>query len=73
VRERAEAIAGTEAVCREIPLPGLAGAASQIAVPLATRGRLLGVLAVESTDPLAFMPQEDTILTIVAAQLASSI
>ena len=73
VRERAEAVAGTEAVCREIPLPGLAGAASQIAVPLATRGRLLGVLAVESTDPLAFMPQEDTILTIVAAQLASSI
>lgn len=73
VRERAEAVGGAEAVCREIPLPGLAGAASQIAVPLATRGRLLGVLAVESTDPLAFMPQEDTILTIIAAQLASGI
>ena len=34
---------------------------------------LIGVLAVESTDPLAFMPREDTILTIVAAQLATGI
>ena len=47
--------------------------ASQIAVPLATRGRLIGVLAVESADPLAFMPREDTLLTIVAAQLATGI
>lgn len=73
VRDRAEAVAGTEAVCREIPLPGLPGAACQIAVPLVTRGRMVGVLAVESTDPLAFMPREDTILSIVAAQLATGI
>lgn len=72
-RDRAEALAGAEAVCREIPLPGLPGAACQIAVPLVTRGRVVGVLAVESTDPLAFMPREDTILTIVAAQLATGI
>jgi adenylate cyclase len=65
--------AGVEAVCREIPLPGLPGAAAQIAVPLVTRGRLVGVVAVESTDPLAFMPREDTLLTIVAAQLATAI
>ena len=73
VRDRAEAIAGAEAVCREIPMPGLPAAASQIAVPLVTRGRLIGVLAVESTDPLAFMPREDTILTVVAAHLATAI
>lgn len=73
VRDRAEAVAGAEAVCREIPLPGLPGAACQIAVPLVTRGRMVGVLAVESTDPLAFMPREDTILTIIAAQLATGI
>jgi hypothetical protein len=73
VRDRVEAITGTEALCREIPLPGLPGAASQIAVPLVTRGRMIGVLAVESTDPLAFMPREDTILTIIAAQLATGI
>ena len=72
-RCRAEAMAGTESVCREIPLPGLSGAAAQIAVPLATSGRLVGVLAVESMDPLAFMPREDTILTIVGAQLATRI
>lgn len=73
VRERAEAVTGAEAVCREIPLPGLPGAASQIAVPLMSRGRIVGILAVESTDPLAFMPREDTILTIAAAQLATGI
>ena len=72
-RERAEAVEGAEAICREIPLPGLPGAASQIAVPLTARGRMIGVLAVESTDPLAFMPREDTLLTIVAAQLAAGI
>ena len=73
VRDRAEAVAGTQAVCREIPFPGLPGAASQIAVPLVTRGRLIGVLAVESMDPLAFMPREDTLLTILAGHVAAAI
>ena len=73
VRDRAEAVAGAEALCREIPLPGLPGAASQIAVPLMTRGRVIGVLAVESPDPLAFMPREDTMLTIIAGQLAAGV
>lgn len=73
VRDRAEAFGGAATVCREIPLPGLAGAAAHIAVPLVTRARLVGVLAVESRDPLAFMPREDTLLTILAAQLATGI
>lgn len=73
VRERAEAVAGAEALCREIPLPGLPGAAAQIAVPLVAHGQLIGVLAVESPDPLAFMCREDTILTIVGAQFAAGI
>ncbi len=73
VRERAQAVGNTEAVCREIPLPGLSGAACQIGVPLVTRGRLIGVLVVESLDPMAFMPREDSLLTIVAAQLATGI
>lgn len=72
-RSRAEALGGTESICREIPLPGLPGAAAQIAVPLVSQGRLVGVLAVESTDGLAFMPREDTLLTIVAAELATGI
>ncbi len=72
-RDQAEAVAGAEAVCREIPLPGLPGAAGQIAVPLLARGQVIGILAVESTEPLAFMVREDTILTVVAAQLAIGI
>ena len=72
VRDRAQA-AGGEALCREIPLPGLPDAAAQIAVPLVTRGRLIGVMAIESEDPLAFMVREDTLLTILAAQLATGI
>ena len=73
VRERAQAGGHTAAVCREIPLPGLSGAACQIGVPLVTRGRLIGVLVVESLEPLAFMPREDSLLTIIAAQLAMGI
>lgn len=73
VRDRAEAGGGADAVCREIPLPGLSSAAGQIAVPLLTRGRLIGVLAVESAEPLAFMAREDTLLTIVASHLGGCI
>ncbi|HRB16142.1 MAG TPA: GAF domain-containing protein [Nitrospira sp.] len=73
VRDCAEAGGGVDAVCREIPLPGLPSAAGQIAVPLLTRGRLIGVLAVESAEPLAFMSREDTLLTIVASHLGGCI
>ncbi len=73
VRERAEAMGKMEAIEREIPLPGLPDAASQIAVPLVTRGRLVGVLAVESMDPLAFLPTENTLLSIIGLHLATTI
>jgi adenylate cyclase len=73
VRERAEAMGRTEAVCREIPLPGLSDAASQIAVPLVSRNRLVGVLAVESKDPLAFLARENTLLTTLGSYLATTI
>ena len=73
VRDRAEAMGKTEAIAREIPLQGLRDAASQIAVPLATRGRLLGVLAVESKDPLAFLARENTLLTTIGAHVATAI
>lgn len=73
VRDRAEAMGRTETIAREIPLPGLPDAASQIAVPLVTRGRLVGVLAVESKDALAFLPRENTLLTTIGAHLATAI
>ena len=73
VRDRAEAMGDMEAIAHEIPLPGLPDAASQIAVPLVTRGRLIGVLAIESKDPLGFLPREDTLLTTIGAHLATTI
>ncbi|GMV48571.1 MAG: GAF domain-containing protein [Nitrospira sp.] len=73
VRGRVEAVDGAEAVCREIPLPGLPGASGQLAVPLVSHKCLIGVLAVECTEPLAFMAREDTLLMIVAGQLAAGI
>jgi adenylate cyclase len=73
VRNRAETMGQAEAIAREIPLPGLPDAASQIAVPLVTRGRLVGVFAVESKDPLAFLPRENTLLSIIGLHLATAI
>jgi hypothetical protein len=73
VRDRAEAMGGSEAIAREIPLPGLPDAASQIAVPLVTRNRLVGVLALESKDPLAFLARENTLLTTIGSHLATVI
>ncbi|BFU96245.1 MAG: hypothetical protein NTNFB02_29670 [Nitrospira sp.] len=73
IRGRAEAMGQTEAIAREIPLPGLPDAASQIAVPLVARDRLVGVLAVESKDPLAFLVRENTLLTTVGSHLAAAI
>ena len=73
VRDRAEAMGQTEAICREIPLPGLQDAASQIAVPLLSRGRFIGVLALESKDPLAFLARENALLTTIGSHLATAI
>jgi hypothetical protein len=73
VRDRVESMGHTEAIAREIPLPGLPDAASQIAVPLVIRGRLIGVLAVESRDPLAFLARENTLLTTIGSHLAIAI
>jgi adenylate cyclase len=57
----------------EIPLPGLAEPGSQLALPIATCGRLLGVLYVESPLDLRFdWDDEDALLTLAtqaAAQL----
>jgi class 3 adenylate cyclase len=55
------------------PLPGLAKAQSQLALPLLVKDRLVGVLAVESPKANAFDELDEIVLTIVANQAATAI
>jgi len=57
----------------EIPLPGLYDAQVQLALPLLLCERLVGVLAVESRDPLAFDEWDEAFLKIVGHQIALGI
>lgn len=64
---------GGEAPGHEIPLPGLLDAESQVAVPAIVLGQLVGVLAIESSQRLAFGPDDEALLTVVATLVASAI
>jgi GAF domain len=64
---------GGEAPGREIPLPGLARAESQVAVPAMVLGQLVGVLAIESEATVAFRPEDEALLAVVATLVASAI
>ncbi len=57
----------------EIPLPGLPDAQAQLGLPLLAGDRLLGVLAVESRDPLCFDDWDEAFLQILANQIAMGI
>ena len=50
----------------EIPLPGLAAAESQLAVPAMVLGQLVGVLAIESDAHMAFDEDDEALLSVVA-------
>jgi hypothetical protein len=54
---------------KEIPFPGLNEPHSQLAVPIAASGRLLGVLYVESEQKLRFTYEDEDALTALAGQL----
>jgi adenylate cyclase len=56
---------------REIPLPGLAEPGSQLAVPLACGGQLLGALFVESPEDMRFSWDDEDALVALAAQVAA--
>jgi adenylate cyclase len=58
---------------RDIPLPGLAHAHSQLAVPAQALGELVGVLVVESEAPAAYGTADQHRLEIVASMLAGAI
>jgi hypothetical protein len=65
--------AGDTAFEMEIPLPGLANAGSQLAVPLLLAGRLLGVLYVESPCEQRFSYEDEDALVVLAGQLALNV
>ena len=56
-----------------VPVPGLANAESQIAIPLLIRDELIGVFSIESPVPLTFGDHERDLVSIVANQIASAI
>jgi hypothetical protein len=60
-------------VSTEIPFPGLAAPASQIALPILRGDRLLGALFAESPDPMRFGYDEEDALSLVADHLGALI
>jgi adenylate cyclase len=73
VRQRLIEEGEAVALEREIALPGLPDVRSQLAMPLRTRDRTLGVLCVESAQSLAFSVQDEVFLRVAASHLATAI
>ncbi|AKU99606.1 Adenylate cyclase [Labilithrix luteola] len=71
VEEQVERVRGQDE--REIPLPGLDGARSLLAVPLVLHGRLFGVLTTESRRALAFDDRDVEVLITAGHLLAQAI
>jgi hypothetical protein len=57
-------------VAAEIPLPGLQDARSALVIPLAVCDHLVGVLAAESRDPVAFDEWHEAYLEVLGNQVA---
>jgi adenylate cyclase len=58
---------------REIPVPGLAAAQSRVAVPAMAFGELVGVLTIESVEPVAYGPGDQVVLGAVASLVAHAV
>ncbi|MFZ0338535.1 MAG: GAF domain-containing protein, partial [Terracidiphilus sp.] len=57
---------------REIPLPGLANAGSQLAVPLLAHDHLLGVLCLQSEEAGRFTAVDGRLALVAARQIAAT-
>lgn len=64
---------GGRGVRPEIPLPGLPDAQSALVLPLVIEDRLVGILAAESRDPMAFGEWDEAYLGVIANQIALGI
>lgn len=62
-----------ENATRIVAFPQLPGAMSQIAVPMAARGVVVGVLFIESPERLAFREEDEAALEILARQAAGAL
>ncbi|MGO4831065.1 GAF domain-containing protein [Rhizobiaceae sp. 2RAB30] len=63
----------TENTTRTVAFPHLPTAMSQIAVPMAARGTVTGVLFIESAERLAFREEDEAALEILAGQAAGAL
>jgi adenylate cyclase len=70
IRGRVEEAGDADRLAPEIPLPGLPDAQAQLALPLLVGDQLIGVLAVESRDPLCFDEWDEAFLQIIGNQIA---
>jgi hypothetical protein len=73
IRERVRDLEGDALLSPELPLPGLADAESQLALPMLVGEELLGVIAFESRDSLAHRLWHESFLQVLANQVAIGI
>ncbi|MGD8395180.1 MAG: GAF domain-containing protein [Candidatus Eiseniibacteriota bacterium] len=70
IRGRVEECGESASLTPEIPLPGLPDAQAQLALPLVAGDELVGVLALESRDPLCFDEWDASFLQLIGYQIA---
>ena len=72
VRTGFESLGDEYSLGREIPLPGLASARSQLAVPLVAHNQLLGVLCLQSDVAGRFTAVDERLAMVAARQIAAN-
>jgi adenylate cyclase len=73
IRERVKALGGDALLSPELPLPGLARASSQLALPMLVGDDLIGVIVIESESSLAMRLWHESFLQVLANQIAIGI